>query len=65
MKKCRRFRTIIVWIFAGGEPPKAFLNKIGVGVGTRDMTSEGSNEAKSSTLARQEPSRATHELTLR
>ena len=54
-----------VWIFAGGEPPKAFLNKIGVGVGTRDMTSEGSNEAKSSTLARQEPSRATHELTLR
>jgi thioredoxin reductase (NADPH) len=35
-----------VWVFAGGEPPTAFLKKIGVGFGMRDMTSEGSNEAK-------------------
>ena len=35
-----------VWIFAGGEPPNAFLKKIGVGFGMRDMTSEGSNEAR-------------------
>jgi thioredoxin reductase (NADPH) len=35
-----------VWIFAGGEPPRAFLEKIGVQLGSRDMTLEGSNEAK-------------------
>ena len=35
-----------VWIFAGGEPPRAFLEKIGVQLGNRDMTLEGSNEAK-------------------
>lgn len=35
-----------VWIFAGGEPPTAFLKKIGVGFGMRDMTSEASDEAR-------------------
>ena len=35
-----------VWIFAGGEPPTAFLKKIGVQIGMRDMTTEGSTEAK-------------------
>jgi thioredoxin reductase/Pyruvate/2-oxoacid:ferredoxin oxidoreductase delta subunit len=35
-----------VWIFAGGEPPTALLKKIGVGLGMRDMTAEGSREAK-------------------
>jgi putative YpdA family bacillithiol system oxidoreductase len=35
-----------VWIFAGGEPPTAFLKKIGVGFAERDLTSEGANEAK-------------------
>lgn len=35
-----------VWIFAGGTPPNAFLKKIGVGFGTRDMTPEASKEAK-------------------
>jgi len=38
-----------VWIFAGGEPPTAFLKKIGVGFGERDLTVEGSREAKAST----------------
>jgi len=28
-----------VWIFAGGEPPTAFLKKIGVGFGAQDLTS--------------------------
>jgi thioredoxin reductase (NADPH) len=42
-----------VWIFAGGEPPTAFLKKIGVQVGLRDMTSEGSTEAKQAVLAHQ------------
>ena len=34
-----------VWIFAGGEPPTAFLKKIRVGFGMRDMTLEASKEA--------------------
>ncbi len=35
-----------VWIFAGGEPPTAFLKKIGIGFGNQDLTSTGSKEAK-------------------
>lgn len=35
-----------VWIFAGGEPPRAFLEKIGVKLGNRDMTLEASKEAR-------------------
>jgi thioredoxin reductase (NADPH) len=42
-----------VWIFAGGEPPTAFLKKIGVQVGLRDMTEEGSIEAKQTALVHQ------------
>ncbi|MGC2416424.1 MAG: NAD(P)-binding domain-containing protein [Candidatus Acidiferrales bacterium] len=37
-----------VWIFAGGEPPNAFLKKIGVQFGMRDLTSEASSEARQS-----------------
>jgi thioredoxin reductase (NADPH) len=40
-----------VWIFAGGEPPTAFLQKIGVGFGMRDMTLEAGKEAQEATLA--------------
>ncbi|MGH9712839.1 MAG: NAD(P)-binding domain-containing protein [Candidatus Acidiferrales bacterium] len=43
-----------VWIFAGGEPPNAFLKKIGVGFGVRDMTSVGSEEAKLATRLKNE-----------
>jgi len=35
-----------VWIFAGGEPPTAFLKKIGVGFGVQDLTSAGTREVK-------------------
>lgn len=42
-----------VWIFAGGEPPTAFLKKIGVRVGLRDTTAEGSSEAKQALLVHQ------------
>ncbi len=35
-----------VWIFAGGTPPNAFLKKIGVGFGVREMMTEASKEAK-------------------
>jgi thioredoxin reductase (NADPH) len=42
-----------VWVFAGGEPPTAFLKKIGVGFGTQDLTATGSREAKEAKEARQ------------
>jgi len=35
-----------VWIFAGGTPPTAFLQKVGVSVGSRDVTAEASKAAK-------------------
>ena len=35
-----------VWIFAGGTPPNDFLKKIGVQLGTCDLTLEASKEAK-------------------
>jgi thioredoxin reductase (NADPH) len=41
-----------VWIFAGGEPPTAFLKKIGVALGMHDMTAEGSTEAHAAVLAK-------------
>jgi thioredoxin reductase (NADPH) len=40
-----------VWIFAGGEPPTAFLKKIGVGFGMQDLTSTASKEAKAAKQA--------------
>ena len=40
------------WIFAGGTPPNDFLKKIGVGFGARDMTQDGSQEAKQEVEAR-------------
>lgn len=43
-----------VWIFAGGEPPTAFLKKIGVGFGNQDLTSTGSKEAKQAKQAKQD-----------
>jgi thioredoxin reductase (NADPH) len=43
-----------VWIFAGGTPPNAFLKKIGVGFGVRDLTLEASTAAKQATAERTE-----------
>jgi thioredoxin reductase/Pyruvate/2-oxoacid:ferredoxin oxidoreductase delta subunit len=42
----RQIANDYVWVFAGGEPPRAFLEKVGVGLGNRDITLEASNEAK-------------------
>ena len=42
----REIPNDFVWIFAGGTPPNDFLKKIGVGFGARDMTHDGSHEAK-------------------
>jgi len=46
----REIPNDFVWIFAGGEPPNAFLKKIGVGFGMRDMTEEGSRESRQNAL---------------
>jgi thioredoxin reductase (NADPH) len=35
-----------VWIFAGGEPPTAFLKKIGIAFGATDLTSEGGKQVR-------------------
>jgi len=43
-----------VWVFAGGEPPTAFLKKIGVGFGLQDMTLQISGEAKQAALSKRE-----------
>jgi thioredoxin reductase (NADPH) len=37
-----------IWIFAGGEPPTAFLKKIGVGFAERDVTPDGARALKES-----------------
>jgi len=42
----RELPNDFVWIFAGGEPLSAFLKRIGVGFGVRDITGQGSSEAK-------------------
>jgi thioredoxin reductase/Pyruvate/2-oxoacid:ferredoxin oxidoreductase delta subunit len=42
------------WIFAGGTPPNAFLKKVGIEFGTRDMTLEASKEAKEAALSKKE-----------
>lgn len=47
-----------VWIFAGGTPPNAFLKKIGVGFGARDMTLEASKEAKRADAERKQLAQA-------
>jgi thioredoxin reductase/Pyruvate/2-oxoacid:ferredoxin oxidoreductase delta subunit len=44
----QRIPNDYVWIFAGGEPPTAFLKKIGLGFGARDITTEGSEAARDS-----------------
>jgi len=46
----REIPNDFVWIFAGGEPPSAFLKKIGVGFGAHDFTAEGSKEAKQAAM---------------
>jgi thioredoxin reductase len=40
-----------VWIFAGGIPPNAFLEKVGIVLGRRDLTKAAQQEAKQAGLA--------------
>lgn len=44
-----------VWIFAGGEPPTAFLKKIGVAFGDRDMTAEVTRESRAAAMVDDAP----------
>jgi thioredoxin reductase (NADPH) len=43
-----------VWIFAGGLPPNAFLKKVGVGFGERDVTLETRKAAKQADVERKQ-----------
>lgn len=43
-----------VWIFAGGTLPNDFLKKIGVGLGSLDVTLEASKEAKQAAAERKQ-----------
>ncbi len=47
-----------VWIFAGGNPPTAFLKKIGVGFGARDVTLEASKAARNADAERKQMAQA-------
>ncbi len=47
-----------VWIFAGGNPPNAFLKKIGVGLGMKDVTLEASQEARKADVERKQLAQA-------
>ncbi len=42
----REIPNDFVWVFAGGEPPRAFLEKIGVRLGDKDLTLEAAREAR-------------------
>ena len=50
----REIPNDFVWVFAGGTPPNAFLEKIGVAFGSLDMTIEAGKEARTSALASKE-----------
>jgi thioredoxin reductase len=44
--RAREIPNDFVWVFAGGTPPNDFLSKVGVALGSRDLTSEASAEAR-------------------
>jgi len=47
----RELENDYVWIFAGGTSPSAFLEKIGVRMGSRDLTAEVEQEAAAALTA--------------
>jgi putative YpdA family bacillithiol system oxidoreductase len=50
----QEFPNDFVWIFAGGTPPYDFLRKVGVQLGSRDLTLEASKEAQEIKAAKKE-----------
>jgi len=55
----REIPNDFVWIFAGGEPPRAFLEKIGVRLGDKDITLEAAQEARQIAAFRNAPQAVT------
>jgi thioredoxin reductase (NADPH) len=43
-----------VWIFAGGDPPTAFLKKIGIGFGVRELNSDGARAIREAKEAKEQ-----------
>lgn len=43
--RIREIPNDFVWVFAGGTPPNDFLAKVGVAMGSRDLTTEAAAEA--------------------
>jgi len=58
----REIPNDFVWIFAGGTPPNAFLKKIGIEFGSRDVTMENSKEARQAALAKKALGQTQEEL---
>jgi putative YpdA family bacillithiol system oxidoreductase len=56
----RHIPNDFVWVFAGGEPPRAFLEKIGVRLGDRDMTAEAASEARERAALKNAPAALAH-----
>ncbi|MGC1451513.1 MAG: NAD(P)-binding domain-containing protein [Candidatus Sulfotelmatobacter sp.] len=56
--KAEEIPNDFVWIFAGGTPPNAFLKKVGVGFGSRDVTMEASKAAKTAAAERKQLAQA-------
>ena len=52
--KTQELPNDFVWIFAGGTPPIAFLKKVGIGVGSKDVTLEASKAAKQADAERKQ-----------
>jgi len=42
----REIANDYVWVFAGGTPPREFLEKVGIQIGPRDLTAAAGAEAK-------------------
>jgi putative YpdA family bacillithiol system oxidoreductase len=52
--KVQEIPNDFVWVFAGGIPPTDFLKKVGVQLGPKDMTLEGSKEAREAQASKRE-----------
>ncbi|MEZ4456737.1 MAG: NAD(P)-binding domain-containing protein [Gemmatimonadales bacterium] len=40
-----------VWVFAGGTPPKAFLESVGIAFGRQDLSQDAKTESEAATVA--------------
>jgi thioredoxin reductase len=54
----REIPNDFVWIFAGGTPPNDFLRKVGIDLGSHDLTLEAGKEKLEADRARANPTPA-------